>query len=218
MRTRLGVFFIVSVLSACLWGICAADLSAQEDTQSASAQGASSDKAEIQGQREAIKASAQAARSEEKAFTDQIRQAEQSGDYAAAKLLREQLRAMHQKNMQQKEQDMQAIKETRNEMKAERKEARFDKMDRNNDGVVDDFERRSFVPKKEGRDNNPPGPKGGPGTDWKNPPGPKGGPGAGPIHKGYRDNNPPGPKGGPGAAPGRKGYRDNDRNPPGPKG
>ena len=28
------------------------------------------------------------------------------------------------------------------------------------------------------RDGNPPGPRGGPGTNWENPPGPKGGPGA----------------------------------------
>ena len=29
-------------------------------------------------------------------------------------------------------------------------------------------------------DNNPPGPRGGPGTNWENPPGPRGGPGASP--------------------------------------
>lgn len=29
-------------------------------------------------------------------------------------------------------------------------------------------------------DNNPPGPAGGPGTNWENPPGPMGGPGASP--------------------------------------
>jgi len=168
---RLGVFFVVGVLSACLWGICAVDLSAQE---------ASSGKAEIQGQREAIKASAQAARSEEKALIDQIRQAEQSGEYTTAKSLREQLKVMHQENVQERQQNIQAIKETRDEMRTDRKEARFDKMDRNNDGVVDDFERKSFVPKKRYRDDNPPGPKGGPGTNWENRPGPKGGPGASP--------------------------------------
>jgi len=31
-----------------------------------------------------------------------------------------------------------------------------------------------------GRDDNPPGPRGGPGTNWENPPGPRGGPGASP--------------------------------------
>lgn len=30
------------------------------------------------------------------------------------------------------------------------------------------------------RDNNPPGPVGGRGTNWENPPGPRGGPGASP--------------------------------------
>jgi uncharacterized membrane protein len=33
------------------------------------------------------------------------------------------------------------------------------------------------------KDNNPPGPKGGPGTNWENPPGAKGGPGASPDRK-----------------------------------
>lgn len=68
-------------------------------------------------------------------------------------------------------------------------------------------------------DNNPPGPRGGPGTNWENPPGPRGGPGASPDAKPWRpwgwrrvfdnDNNPPGPRGGPGT---------NWENPPGPRG
>lgn len=66
------------------------------------------------------------------------------------------------------------------------------------------------------RDNNPPGPRGGPGTNWENPPGPDGGPGASPDRHGFckkhpkkcdRDGNPPGPRGGPGT---------NWENPPGP--
>jgi hypothetical protein len=53
------------------------------------------------------------------------------------------------------------------------------------------------------RDNNPPGPRSGPGTNWENPPGPVGGPGASPNRRPFlafrdRDNNPPGPRGGPG--------------------
>ncbi len=35
------------------------------------------------------------------------------------------------------------------------------------------------------RDDNPPGPRGGPGTNWENPPGPRGGPGASPDRRGY---------------------------------
>lgn len=33
------------------------------------------------------------------------------------------------------------------------------------------------------RDNNPPGPRGGRGTNWENPPGPRGGPGASPDRR-----------------------------------
>ncbi len=64
------------------------------------------------------------------------------------------------------------------------------------------------------RRHNPPGPAGGPGTNWQNPPGPRGGPGAGRFQRGFRSNppgpaggrgtnwaNPPGPAGGPGASP-----------------
>ena len=49
-------------------------------------------------------------------------------------------------------------------------------------------------------DNNPPGPRGGPGTNWENPPGPIGGPGTSPnVRRGWNWFNPPGPIGGPGA-------------------
>ncbi|NWH07565.1 MAG: hypothetical protein HXY22_02770 [Alphaproteobacteria bacterium] len=82
-------------------------------------------------------------------------------------------------------------------------------------------------------DNNPPGPAGGPGTNWENPRGPVGGPGASPHRRPWRyavtyrhggwwyyypayrcwwtdpDWNPPGPAGGPGT---------NWENPPGPVG
>ena len=82
------------------------------------------------------------------------------------------------------------------------------------------------------RHHNPPGPVGGPGTNWHNPPGPVGGPGASPHYRGWHyrawhgrnyywnaaaacwflpdhDDNPPGPAGGPGT---------NWENPPGPAG
>ncbi|MFZ5482659.1 MAG: hypothetical protein ACOZB0_00370 [Pseudomonadota bacterium] len=61
------------------------------------------------------------------------------------------------------------------------------------------------------RDDNPPGPRGGPGTNWENPRGPAGGPGASPNRRPLRDrdDNPPGPRGGPGT---------NWENPPGPRG
>lgn len=62
------------------------------------------------------------------------------------------------------------------------------------------------------RRNNPPGARGGPGTNWQNPPGPRGGPGASRYrlrHYRDRDHNPPGPAGGPGT---------NWENRPGPRG
>jgi hypothetical protein len=70
------------------------------------------------------------------------------------------------------------------------------------------------------RDNNPPGWRGGPGTNWENPPGWRGGPGASPDrrwqydrpHRHWardRDDNPPGPRGGPGTNwENRPGWRD----------
>ena len=42
--------------------------------------------------------------------------------------------------------------------------------------------------RKHDRDNNPPGPAGGPGTNWENPPGWKGGSGASPNYRYYRHN------------------------------
>lgn len=61
------------------------------------------------------------------------------------------------------------------------------------------------------RDGNPPGPRGGPGTNWENPPGPRGGPGTSPDRRLRldRDGNPPGARGGRGT---------NWENPPGPRG
>jgi hypothetical protein len=43
----------------------------------------------------------------------------------------------------------------------------------------DDHDRRRPHFRRD-RDDNPPGPWGGPGTNWENPPGPRGGPGASP--------------------------------------
>ena len=89
---------------------------------------------------------------------------------------------------------------------------------------MSDQERQAFMEKRRAqmrnyrqgpgrdRDNNPPGMRGGPGTNWENPPGWRGGPGASPDRwrkRWDRDNNPPGMRGGPGT---------NWENPPGPRG
>ncbi len=99
-------------------------------------------------------------------------------------------------------------------------------------------EERRALRRRGDNDNNPPGRRGGPGTNWENPPGRRGGPGASADRR-YgrrwdRDNNPPGRRGGPGTnwenPPGRRGGPgasadrrygrrwDRDNNPPGRRG
>jgi len=67
------------------------------------------------------------------------------------------------------------------------KEHFVEKFDKDGDGKLSPSERPSRID----RDNNPPGPRGGPGTNWENRPGPRGGPGASPDRV-----NRPGPRGG----------------------
>jgi hypothetical protein len=211
MKSNWKVLLGIVGLSVALWACSAAYVYAQEAQR---------------------KINAESARQEEKALQEQMRQAQQSGDPATAKSLIEQIRSMHHENVQQKQKDQQAIQYQRQGMKAESKEVRQTridanvrgpKADRNNDGIVDDTERKAAREhqKKKDRDNNPPGAKGGPGTNWENKPGPQGGPGASPDHgqRKDRDNNPPGaeggagtnwenkpgPQGGAGASPDRKG-------------
>lgn len=57
------------------------------------------------------------------------------------------------------------------------------KADTNNDGRVDSVEANQWRATHKDNDDNPPGPKGGAGTNWENPPGPKGGPGASPNRR-----------------------------------
>ena len=64
----------------------------------------------------------------------------------------------------------------------------MEKWDANKNGTIDDNEKKEARHHwsqrhkwkwQRDRDNNPPGPAGGAGTNWENPPGPKGGPGTG---------------------------------------
>lgn len=84
------------------------------------------------------------------------------------------------------------------------------KLDANGDGKIDPTEFQQSRQFRKDRDNNPPGKKGGPGTNWEkndyrkqnrdrdnNPPGRKGGPGT-------NWENRPGPAGGAGASPDKK--------------
>jgi chromosome segregation ATPase len=156
------------------------------------------DKAALRAGKDEMKEDASAAKQEEKQLRDQIRAAEQSGDMAAAQQLREQLKAVHQANVEEKKQDRQAMGAAKQELRQDKKEARIDRLDTNNDGTVDRAERAQYGRRYGNRDNdsNPPGPAGGRGTNWENPPGPQGGPGASPDKR--VGGNPPGPRGGPG--------------------
>jgi len=145
-----------------------------------------SDKEAIRTEKEQMKSNALASKREEKALQEQIKQAIQSGDKQTAKSLKAQLKAMHQENVQQKQQDNQELKAARQELRSDKKEARIGRMDKNHDGTVDATERAKFeqLRGRRDKDNNPPGAAGGPGTNWENPPGPKGGPGASPDRGG----------------------------------
>lgn len=119
---------------------------------------------EMQEQRQQMKENAQSARTEEKELKDQIQAAVQSGNMESARQLRDQLKAMHQENVQQMIQD-------KKELQSERRDLRQDLQQARQEGAI---------PPRKDRDNNPPGPKGGRGTNWENKPGPQGGPGASP--------------------------------------
>lgn len=67
-----------------------------------------------------------------------------------------------------------------------RKEHFKEKADLNHDGTVDGLEKKEALEHRKpyvDKDNNPPGPEGGKGTNWENPTGPKGGPGASPDRR-----------------------------------
>ena len=144
--------------------------------------------ASLKDQKDAMKENAQQARGEEQQLKMQINQALQIGDAASAEQLKQQLKAVHDENVQQKQQDVQAFQASKQEFKQE----------------VNTMPQQGNMPpvpnQQQGQQlmMNPPGPMGGPGRGpamQGNPQGPKGGPGAGPKM------NPPGPKGGPGAGP-----------------
>ena len=66
-----------------------------------------------------------------------------------------------------------------------------DQVDLNRDGYVDAREAQyaqrhwPYLNPPRDRDDNPPGPTGGPGTNWENPPGPQGGPGTSPARRSW---------------------------------
>lgn len=167
----------------------------QESTDTGWKQQLSDDRQQLKEQRQEIKGNLEAAKDEEKQLRQRIAAAFQANDLQTVAQLKEELRAMHHENIQGLQQDKQALQADKQELKNDVQEAR----------------QAGDLPFKKDWDNNPPGPRGGEGTNWENPPGPKGGPGTSPDRKPRfdRDNNPPGPRGGAGT---------NWENKPGPRG
>jgi len=128
------------------------------------------DRAQVKEEKLQIKENAAAAKTEELELKKQIQAAVTAGDHATAKKLREQLKAMHQENVRTRVQDKQELQSDLRELKSDRVEAR----------------KENKLRLKIDKDNNPPGPAGGAGTNWENPPGPKGGVGASPNRRGNR--------------------------------
>jgi len=163
MKKILAVSGII-IFCFLLAGICQI-CAAEENASNASwKQEIMSDKQQIHQQREEMKADTKDAKAEEKALRQQINDAIAAGDTAKAAQLKEQLKSMHHENVQEMKQDKTELKESRKEFNEDVK-AKWNSID---------------------SDNNPPGPRGGPRTNWENPPGPKGGPGASPDRKGRR--------------------------------
>lgn len=194
-----------------------------------------SGKQQIQEQKQGNLQNAQAARVEEDQLRQQIKAAMNAGDMKVAGRLREQLKSIHQENLQEKAQDMQNMQAAKQELQSNVQEARqADNLPSGPQGETGTnvgnppgskggpgvgVDRRPGFDK----DNNPPGAKGGPGTNWENKPGPMGGPGAGPDRRPGMNSsgsqggpgigadrrpgmgNPSGAKGGPGATPNRAG-------------
>ncbi|MFH1799681.1 MAG: hypothetical protein ABH891_02375 [Candidatus Omnitrophota bacterium] len=175
MRKMLWVFVAVIFCGSLL---CAAKVHAEESGASTAPglkkEELAADKEAIKAQKAEMKTHAQAARTEGKSLKKQIKEAEAAGDTAKVKELQAQLQTIYKENAQERHQD-------RKELGDAKKELRKERVDRNNNGVVDRKEKK--MAGKRDKDNNPPGSKGGPGTNWENPPGPKGGPGASPDRK-----------------------------------
>ena len=106
-----------------------------------------SDKQQIDAQKQEISQNSQESRAEEDQLRQQIKTAMDSGDIQTAEQLKEQLKSVHQENLQQKMQDVQNMQSAKQDFKNDAKEA----------------QQEGYLPPKD-QDINPPGPVGGPGA------------------------------------------------------
>ena len=124
MRKKL--FLSIAIVCVLLFGYGLVLFAQDAETESETdwKQEFQSDISGIKEQRDAMKDSAQAAREEEKALLQQIDEARAAGDFEKAKQLRDQLHATHQENVQQKHEGIESLKEAKQEMRADFKEAK----------------------------------------------------------------------------------------------
>lgn len=122
---RKYLYFFICIFALTPVAVFAQDEeSAETATETSWKQEMASDRAALKEQKTAIDSHAQEARQEEESLRSQIRQARESGDVETANQLREQLRAMHDENMQQRQADTQGLKETRDQMHEQIREAK----------------------------------------------------------------------------------------------
>ncbi|MFA5093552.1 MAG: hypothetical protein WC543_06435 [Candidatus Omnitrophota bacterium] len=100
----------------------------KKNTQKNWKQKISADKQQIKMQKQEISKEAQAARAEEKQLREQIKAALAAGDQAKAQQLKEQLRALHQKNMQVLFKDKLGLLKSKKGLKKDLKQAHKDKL------------------------------------------------------------------------------------------
>lgn len=132
----------------------------------------------LREQQRLIKQSAKEDRAKEKELRQQIQDAVKAGDMEKADKLREEFRAVHQKNIQEMQQDRKKMRGIQEELQEAKKKALLERYDANKDGVVSKEERRlkrdnkAPVQNKEiktepkSTENNSPGAKAGPGPGF----------------------------------------------------
>jgi pyrimidine operon attenuation protein/uracil phosphoribosyltransferase len=114
---------IVMVLGIVLAGSWVAPAFA-EDKGPAWKKELSADKQKIQKERQDMKQDAKAAHAEEKQLKTQIRDAKSSGEAQKAKQLKDQLKAVHQDNVQEMKADKKALRDAKQAYKKDKQAAR----------------------------------------------------------------------------------------------
>ena len=145
MKRVLGIALCFLLCSA--FPVAAADTASTSEAEGWKSELAV-DKQAIATQKDEMKQNAQTAHAEEKSLHQQIREAKAAGDTAKVESLKAQLKATHQENISEKKSDRKEIGEARKELNRDKKAARFDRADRNDDGKVDRKEKKMAKAKR----------------------------------------------------------------------